>query len=95
MNNTNKNIMPGDRVRVFCSRLYVNDIVTPISMTMQPATVVCRYGKKSIYHMNCVHEYNVCTPDVWNYPDLVDVIFDMFPNMVSRGHFTSSVECIQ
>lgn len=33
----------GSKVKVFDHRLYKNDIITPISYTMKPATVVNRY----------------------------------------------------
>lgn len=93
MQNDPRNTMPGDRVLVFNHRLYKNDIDTPSSMTNQPATVLCRYGKKSIYHFNCVHDHDfnpICEPSIWIYPDLVDVLFDSDPRP-SHGHFTTSV----
>jgi hypothetical protein len=96
MNNDPRNIMPGDKVLVFDSSIYINDIVTPLSVTLRPATVVCRYGEKTISHMNCVHYWDspICEPDTWLYPDIVDVVFDHRPERVSHGHFTDSVEVI-
>lgn len=35
--------VPGDKVSVFDPRLFVDDIKTPLSLTMQPATVLCLY----------------------------------------------------
>ena len=75
-------IFPGTRVKAFDTTLYKNDKLTPLSMTMKPATVVCRYGYRSYYH-----------PE-WVYPDLVDVKFDHRKDYISHGHFTNSVELI-
>lgn len=48
INNTkeilNMQILPGSRVLVFDARKYKNDLDTPLSVTMCPATVHCRYG---------------------------------------------------
>jgi len=74
-------LFPGDRVMVFDSRSYVDDVITPISMTMKPATIVSRYGKLKEHYKTCDY---VSGP----YPDLIDVIFDHRPNEVSKGHFT-------
>jgi len=73
-------ILPGSRVNVFDPLLYINDVKTPLSHTVRPATVVCRYGK---YSMNARYRY----------PDLVDVKFDHRPR-ISHGHFTDCVEKI-
>jgi hypothetical protein len=73
---------PGDRCMVFDHRLFVDDNKTPLTKTMQPATVVRRYGKRSGYQ------------PAWKYPDLVDVIFD-HDGRESRGHFTDSVTPLQ
>jgi hypothetical protein len=70
-------IQENSRVLVFDPRLYKDDIETPLSMTVKPATVVRRYGMK---------EYGR------TYPDLVDVIFDHRPEQVSTAHFTSGVK---
>jgi len=75
-------ILPGVRVLVFDYRLFKCDIETPLSHTMRPATVVCRYGRV----------------DEWNgiqYPDLVDVVFDHRPERVSCGHFTYGVKAFK
>lgn len=74
-------ILPGSRVLVFDSGLYQDDVSTPLSITMKPATVVCRYGVSAEH-----------THGLGNYPDLVDVKFDHKPMFVSRGHFTDGVE---
>lgn len=72
-------IMPGDRVLVFDHTLYVNDELTPLIVTMRPATVVCRYGK-------------VYSDPPEQYPDLVDVQFDHWEEgKISKGHFTDGV----
>jgi hypothetical protein len=79
-------IMPGSRVMVFDHRLYKDDFSTPLSETMRPATVVCRYGSKVWYPRFMTKP--------WLYPDLVDVVFDHRPDAVSRGHFTDGVKII-
>lgn len=76
---TNLTIILGDKVLAFDRTLYINDKVTPLSVTMKLATVVCRYGTRSTYNRE------------WIYPDLVDVIFD-HNKRLSKGHFTYSVE---
>lgn len=75
-------IMPGSRVKVFDYWLYRDDRSTPISETVKPATVLCRYGERSRH-------------SGYTYPDLVDVLFDHQPDRVSRGHFTYGVELIE
>lgn len=76
-------IVPGSRVLVFDHLLFVDDKSTPISVTMKPAIVLRRYGRR-------------CHPALgnWCYPDLVDVQFDHRPNE-SHCHFTEGVEEIQ
>lgn len=78
--------MPGSRVKVFDPWLYRDDRSTPISETVKPATVVCRYGSKTTDPESGLTRH---------YPDLVDVLFDHRPERVSRGHFTSGVELIE
>ena len=73
-------LMHGDRVMVFDHRLYRYDVSTPISMTMKPATIVCRYGMRDGY---------------WTWEDLCDVIFDHRPGELSKAHFTSGVKRIE
>ena len=86
MKNDPRNIMPGDRVKVFDSFLFKNDKSTPLSVTMKPATVVCRYGKK---------ERALDQDGFWYYPDLVDVIFDHLPaKYISHAHFTNGVDIL-
>ena len=79
-----KEIMPGDRVMVFDSLLYVDDKTTPLSHTVRPATVVCRYGYKVFYPASM--------DKPWIYPDNVDVLFDHRPKSVSKRHFTYGVK---
>ena len=69
--------MPGDRVLAFDHRLYRDDVSTPLSVTVRPATVVARYGKES--------------ERFGRYPDLVDLSFDHRPGRPSRAHFTDGV----
>ena len=80
-----KEIMPGDRVLVFDSRLYIDDVKTPIEHTMRQATVVCRYG--------CYGYHGEHTR--WRYPDLCDVVFDHRPESVSKGHFTDGIRLLE
>jgi hypothetical protein len=73
------NIKAGSRVVVFDPHLYLDDWRTPLTVTLQPATVLrrykywCRYGR--------------CLEDV------VDVRFD-HDGRESKGHFTSGVEAM-
>jgi len=85
MNNDPRNIMPGDRVKVFDYSLFEDDIKTPLAVTFKPATVVCRYGKKTD---------GISGNGPWLYPDLVDVQFDHRPERISHGHFTNGVEVV-
>ena len=70
----NREILPETRILLFDSSLFINDIITPLKITLKPATVIRRYGYKSKYF--------------GNYPDLIDVIFDHKPNKISKAHFT-------
>ncbi len=79
-------IMPGMKVLVFDWSLYKDDVTTPLSITMKPATVIRRYGMK----------YPAIPRIDWpemDYSDLVDVIFDHRPERESKAHFTNGV-CI-
>jgi hypothetical protein len=67
-----KTFYPGTRLKVFNSRVYQNDVDTPLSMTMQWATVVHWYGEETRFG---------------RYPSLIDVVFDG-ETRVSSGHFT-------
>ena len=69
-------LWPDDRVMVFDNRLWKNDFDTPLSVTLQPATILRRYGMVSALG--------------WNYPDLVDVRFD-HDGRESRCHFTDYI----
>lgn len=42
-------LLPGDRVKVFDPLLYKDDVSTPLSRTMRPATIVKRYGLSRDY----------------------------------------------
>lgn len=78
------NIQHGDRVLVYDSSCFIDDVSTPVEMLMKPATVVTRYGTKVDYGSGPVR-----------YPDLVDVVFDCRPDRISRGYFTKSVILIE
>mgnify|MGYP001583865679 CR=1 FL=1 len=84
MRNDPRTIWPGDRVLVFDHRLFKDDVSTPLSMTMQPATVLRRYGEKK-------PSYEGLGP--WLYPDLIDVVFD-HDGRESHAHFTSGAELL-
>lgn len=73
-------LFPGDRVLVFDSLLYKDDKSTPLSITMRPATIVARYGRK---------DYDWESRKNWVYSDLIDVEFDHRPGKISHGHFTN------
>ena len=75
-------ILAGSRVLVFDHTLYVNDIKTPLSVTMRSATVISRYGFISKY-IEKEHGREAA-----KYPDCCDVIFD-HSGRVSRVHFTN------
>jgi hypothetical protein len=45
---------PGTRVKVFDHRLYKDDKTTPLSITMQPATVLKRYKYPGYPHEDVV-----------------------------------------
>lgn len=80
-------LFPGDKVMVFDSRLYVDDVITPLSVTMKPATIVSRYGRLKEHYKTCDY---VSGP----YPDLIDVVFDHRPGCISKGHFTGDKKAI-
>jgi hypothetical protein len=102
--NDPRNILAGDRVMVLDPSLFKDDVSTPLSFTVRPATVVARYGENAcwdyLFNGQKVPEtsylrVNENFYDVWKYPDLVDVVFDHRPARISRGHFTTSVRWIQ
>lgn len=104
MRNDPRNIMPGDRVLVFDSLLFENDIKTPLSHTVRPATVVARYGYHSFWRLNkfdlqkAMNGESTLYPggyETWKYPDLVDVRFDHRPERISQGHFTDGVAMLR
>ena len=80
-----RNLMPGDRVKVFDSSLFKDDKTTPLSMTMKSATIVKRYGQ-------IARHYPINDFTLGPYEDMVDVVFDHKPERVSHGHFTWGVE---
>jgi len=86
MNNDLRDILPGDRVLVFDYLLYKDDVKTPLSFTLRPATVVRRYGELAT-------RYPISEMTLGPYPDLVDVRFD-HRDRISRGHFTDGVELL-
>jgi len=88
MNNDPRNILPYDRVECFDSRLYIDDIKTPLSTTVRKGTVIRRYGYVSEYMLK---EHGV---EASRYPDMVDIIFDYRPEQVSKGHFTTGVKTL-
>lgn len=68
------NLMPGDVVTVFDRKLFIDDIKTPLNITMQKAIIVKRYGIiKSVLG--------------YRYEDLIDVVF-LHDGRLSKGHFT-------
>jgi len=70
----------GDRVLMFDGSLYVDDVKTPLYVTMKAATVIRHYGRKKI--PGCDWS--------WDEPSLIDVRFD-HDGRLSRGHFTGGV----
>lgn len=69
---------PGDRLIVFDSRLFINDVETPLSVTMQPCTVTRgNYSRKSWF-------------GYMDY-DLIDVRFD-HDGRESLAHFANFFE---
>ncbi len=87
MRETLEKALPGARVIAFDHLLYMDDIRTPLSYTMRPATVVARYGQ-SAEHLR------LSDVTLGPYPDLVDVLFDHRPERVSKGHFTDGVHLL-
>lgn len=79
---------PGTVVLAFDTRLYVNDKVTPPSITMRKATVVTWYGEVSEYMEREYGRENA------KYPSLVDVVFH-WDGHTSHGHFTDGLEILK
>lgn len=73
-------VASGDRVMVFDPRLYVNDIKTPLSYTVRPATVTRRWHRFA---------RDLATP---RWEEFVDVCFDHRPDHVSRSHFLFAIQ---
>lgn len=72
-------LFPGTRVMVFDSILYKDDVKTPLTTTMKPATVIKWYGQKYKYSGKC--------------GNLISVKFDHRKN-ISKGHFADHIVCI-
>ena len=75
---------PGTRVMVFDPRLFEDDVSTPLSHTVRPATVKRWYGK-----LRCRSRCGIVARN------LVDVEFDYRPGEVSPGHFADHVEVMR
>jgi hypothetical protein len=76
---------PGTKVLVFDRRLYVDDIVTPLSLTMKEATVLRWYGTRpSRSSASSTYPGKLPGPP---YDSLIDVVF-AYDSWESRGHFT-------
>ena len=73
---------PGTRVLVFDDRLFKDDVTTPLSHTMRPATVVRWYGKPSVACPGAVDG------------NLIDVEFDHRPGQISYAHFADHVRIL-
>ena len=74
---------PGDRVKVFDMLLFVDDVTTPLSLTMQPATVI---------HGNYTDPKRRGDDE-----EMIDVRFDREDRRIkeSHGHFAWGVERIK
>ena len=66
---------------VFDNTLFKNDVDTPLSVTMKPATVTCWYGYRD-------KQFGI-------YANMVDVLFDQKPERVSRSHFVWATKKLQ
>lgn len=77
-----RTFFPGTRVKIFDSRLFVNDRKTPLSVTRQPATVLRWYGKTA--------DVPAGGSRFGPYPSLVDVRFD-YDGRESRAHFADEI----
>lgn len=72
---------PGTRVLVFDSRLYVDDRKTPITKTLNMATVLCWYCP--------------AFPQYGGYENLIDVEFDHRPGQTSHAHIATAVRVVE
>lgn len=82
-----KTFFPGTRVKVFDPSLYVDDVKTPLLVTVKEGIVKKWYGSLK----------NVIIPvdlELGPYESLIDVEFDYKPNNISHGHFTDYVEIL-
>lgn len=66
-------------MKVFDHRLYIDDISTPLSITMKKATVI------RVYQVDKDTGYRYSSP-------VGDVKFDYRPNEISKRHFINSME---
>ncbi len=74
-----EDFFPNKRVKVFDPTLFIDDVKTPLTVTMKEATIVRWYGM-----WNWDHSYY--------YDSLIDVIFDH--RGLSRSHITTFVKDI-
>jgi hypothetical protein len=95
LNVEDNRIVPGCRVLASSpSFKFINDKETPWRSSLVPATIVCRYGEKQIWHHNMftnVYGETIGEPDIWLYPDMVKLIYDEEPTRIYSGRFTDSV----
>jgi len=82
-------LVPGDRVTVFDYRLFEDDVTTPLSMTMCPATVVRHYGYVSEFLAKEIGR------EAARYPNCIDIIFDHRPDSVSKAHIAEYVSYLE
>jgi hypothetical protein len=73
---------PESRVDVFDPSLFIDDVTTPCTKTIRPATVIRRY-----MHPACGLPENVEPQE----EDCVDVRFDHRQEQISHGHFTYGI----
>jgi hypothetical protein len=87
-------ILPGSRVLVFDPRLFIDDIATPLNITMQPATVIQRYSKIVKDYSNVEYDdygHQIGEIIYHKYDDIIDVIFD-YDMHRSNCHFLTTVK---
>ena len=89
---------PGTRLLMFDSRLFKDDRTTPLSLTMQPCTILRWYGTNEIPGFEDRHKYSARHGGktveelrvIWRYGSLVDVRWDR-DGCVTRGKFADDV----
>ena len=82
-----KEFWPGTRIKTFDSRLYKDDISTPLDVTIKSGTVIKWYGYVSEWMEK---EFG---REVAKYPELIDIKFD-HSEKISHGHFIDFVEIL-